>query len=181
MDGSIYLILIAASSTAGLLCRKQWFGWRGKIHEGIWHSQEVIWSVDTDFYTVIPDNVAAGRLAFDKTAHLYITIGGKASYSKLHELDTPYGKIHRVNDDGSVPKTILSGNLQRTDQRRPPDTPCGVSDTVPLKVWQLIPKAGLSGHLKWDREAATRSTGLLQEETMAGRCTQKDSTTTVNP
>ena len=77
---------------------------RGKINDGSWHSQEIIWSVDRDFYTVIPDNVAAGRLAFDDEGHLFITIGGKASYSQLHELDTPYGKIHRVNDDGSVPK-----------------------------------------------------------------------------
>ena len=77
---------------------------RGKISEGSWHSEEVVWSVDTDFYTVIPDNVAAGRLAFDQAGHLYISIGGKASYSQLHEFDTPYGKIHRVNDDGTVPK-----------------------------------------------------------------------------
>lgn len=93
---------------------------RGKIHDGIWHSQEVIWSVDTDFYTVIPDNVAAGRLAFDQTGHLYITIGGKASYSKLHELDTPYGKIHRVNDDGSVPED--NPFWQRPEDRSVPST-----------------------------------------------------------
>ena len=93
---------------------------RGKIHDGVWHSQEVIWSVDTDFYTVIPDNVAAGRLAFDQTGHLYITIGGKASYSKLHELDTPYGKIHRVNDDGSVPED--NPFWQRPEDRSVPST-----------------------------------------------------------
>lgn len=77
---------------------------RGRIADGVWHDSEVIWSVDTDFYTVVPDNVAAGRLAFDRAGHLYITVGGKATYDKLHELDTPYGKIHRVNDDGSIPE-----------------------------------------------------------------------------
>ena len=55
----------------------------------------------------------AGRLAFDDEGHLFITIGGKASYSQLHELDTPYGKIHRVNDDGSVPKDNPFGNPWR--------------------------------------------------------------------
>ena len=77
---------------------------RGKIDAGSWHSEEVIWSVSTDFYTVIPDNVVAGRLAFDQAGHLYITVGGKSTYSQLHVLDTPYGKIHRVNDDGSIPE-----------------------------------------------------------------------------
>ena len=77
---------------------------RGKIRSGTWHSEELIWSVPTDFYTVIPDNVAAGRLAFDKTGHLFITVGGKSTYSQLHVIDTPYGKIHRVKDDGAVPE-----------------------------------------------------------------------------
>ena len=47
--------------------------------------------------------MAAGRLAFDTDNYLYISIGGKNTYDKLHNLDTPFGKIHRVRDDGSVP------------------------------------------------------------------------------
>ena len=51
----------------------------------------------------MPDGVAGGRLAFDANADLYITVGGKATYDNLHVLDTPYGKIHRVHDDGRIP------------------------------------------------------------------------------
>lgn len=77
---------------------------RGRIKNGAWVDNEVIWSVPYDFYTVAPDNVACGRLAFDKENHLYITVGGKWTYDNLHKMDTPYGKIHRVKDDGSVPE-----------------------------------------------------------------------------
>jgi glucose/arabinose dehydrogenase len=77
---------------------------RGRIKDGQWMDQEVIWSVHKDHYTPVPDGVAAGRLAFDGRGHLYISIGGKNTYDKLHQLDTPFGKIHRVRDDGTVPE-----------------------------------------------------------------------------
>lgn len=77
---------------------------RGRIKEGEWIDQEVIWSVHTDYYTPVPDAVAAGRLAFDRHGFLYVTVGGKNTYDKLHDLNTPYGKIHRVHDDGRVPE-----------------------------------------------------------------------------
>ena len=77
---------------------------RGRIRDGAWVDQEIIWSVHEDHYTPVPDSVAAGRLAFDGRGHLYISIGGKNTYGKLHKLDTPFGKIHRVRDDGTVPK-----------------------------------------------------------------------------
>lgn len=77
---------------------------RGRIEDGKWVDQEVIWSVHTDHYTPVPDAVAAGRLAFDGSNNLYISIGGKNTYDKLHQMDTPFGKIHRVRDDGTVPE-----------------------------------------------------------------------------
>ena len=77
---------------------------RGRIVDDRWQDEETIWSVHRDYYTVVPDAVAGGRLAFDHDGHLYLSIGGKATYDNLHILDTPYGKIHRVRDDGSVPK-----------------------------------------------------------------------------
>ncbi|NKB98886.1 MAG: hypothetical protein GKR90_10395 [Pseudomonadales bacterium] len=77
---------------------------RGRISEGRWTDQEIIWSVHKDNYTVVPDGVAAGRLAFDKQGFIYITVGGKSTYDNLHVMDTPYGKIHRVRDDGQVPE-----------------------------------------------------------------------------
>lgn len=76
---------------------------RGRIKDEKWVDQEIIWSVHKDHYTPVPDAVAAGRLAFDGRGYLYISVGGKNTYGKLHQLDTPFGKIHRVRDDGSIP------------------------------------------------------------------------------
>ena len=77
---------------------------RGRVTDGQWVDEEVIWSVHRDQYTPVPDGVAAGRLAFDKAGHVYVSIGGKNTYDKLHDLDTPFGKVHRVRDDGQVPR-----------------------------------------------------------------------------
>ena len=77
---------------------------RGRIKEGQWVDQQVIWSVHRQHYTPVPDAVAAGRLAFDRQSYLYISIGGKNTYGKLHDLNTPFGKVHRVRDDGSIPE-----------------------------------------------------------------------------
>ncbi len=77
---------------------------RGRIEQGRWRDEQIIWSVHHDHYTPVPDGVAAGRLAFDRDGHIYISIGGKNTYDKLHDLDTPFGKIHRARDDGTVPE-----------------------------------------------------------------------------
>lgn len=77
---------------------------RGRIRDGEWTDQVIIWSVHKDHYTPVPDGVASGRMAFDGRGYLYISIGGKNTYGKLHDLNTPFGKIHRVHDDGRIPK-----------------------------------------------------------------------------
>ena len=77
---------------------------RGRLDENRWVDQEIVWSVHKDNYTVVPDGVAGGRLAFDAAGDLYITVGGKSTYDNLHVMDTPYGKIHRVHGDGRIPK-----------------------------------------------------------------------------
>ncbi len=76
---------------------------RGRIVENKWKDEETIWSVDKEHYTVVPDALAGGRLAFDKDNFLYVTVGGKSFYKNLHDMDTPYGKVHRVKDNGVVP------------------------------------------------------------------------------
>lgn len=76
---------------------------RGRIRDGRWVDQQIIWSVDDDLHTVVPDLVAAGRLTFDHTGHVYVSIGGKATYDWVQDLDKPTGKIHRTRDDGTLP------------------------------------------------------------------------------
>jgi glucose/arabinose dehydrogenase len=93
---------------------------RGRLDNGRWVDTEVIWSVDRDHYTVVPDGVAGGRLAFDHRGYLYVTVGGKSTYDNLHKLDTPYGKIHRVRDNGELPQD--NPFLEPAEPRTPSST-----------------------------------------------------------
>jgi glucose/arabinose dehydrogenase len=65
----------------------------------------VIWSVPSRFYTPVPDLGAGGRLAFDGEGFAFISVGikGLGNYVGIQDLATPYGKIHRVHDDGRMP------------------------------------------------------------------------------
>jgi len=77
---------------------------RGRIEGDRWVDQEVIWSVPHRFYTESPDIAAGGRIAFDPEGYLYFSVGIKGGYFEgIQDLGTPYGKIHRVHDDGSIP------------------------------------------------------------------------------
>ena len=77
---------------------------RGRIEEDRWIDQEIIWDVDEKYYTPYPDLGAGGRVAFDTEGHVYVSVGTKGGdYEGIQNLATPYGKIHRVRDDGAIP------------------------------------------------------------------------------
>jgi aldose sugar dehydrogenase len=78
---------------------------RGRIEDGRWVDQETIWSADRSTYTPMPDMGAGGRIAFDNAGHVFISVGikGGGEHVGIQDLSLPYGKIHRVNADGSIP------------------------------------------------------------------------------
>jgi glucose/arabinose dehydrogenase len=78
---------------------------RGRIADGAWVDQQTIWETSIENYTGMPDMSAGGRLAFDAAGHVFVTAGIKANseHTGVQDLSLPYGKIHRVNDDGSIP------------------------------------------------------------------------------
>lgn len=78
---------------------------RGRIRDGRWVDEQVIWSVPQEFYTSAPDTGAGGRLAFDPRGYVFVSVGikGKSIWDGIQDLSTPYGKIHRVRDDGRIP------------------------------------------------------------------------------
>lgn len=88
---------------------------RGRIVDGArvdhawvdhaWVDQETIWQTDVDHYTAMPDMSAGGRIAFDDDGHVFLTIGikGGSEIAGVQDLSLPYGKILRLNDDGSIP------------------------------------------------------------------------------
>ena len=78
---------------------------RGRIDNGQWVDEKTIWSAAIEDYTAMRDMSAGGRICFDGDGHVYIGVGmkGPANYVGIQDLAEPYGKIHRVHDDGSVP------------------------------------------------------------------------------
>jgi glucose/arabinose dehydrogenase len=77
---------------------------RGRIKNGEWVDQQPVWRTPIEQYTAVPDMAAGGRLAFDGNGHLFLSVGIKsAEYNGIQDLSLPYGKIHRVNDDGTIP------------------------------------------------------------------------------
>ncbi len=79
---------------------------RGRIKDGEWVDQQTIWHTDRENYTVMPDMAAGGRVAFDGRGHVFLSIGikGGSEFAGVQDLKLPYGKILRLNDDGSIPK-----------------------------------------------------------------------------
>ena len=78
---------------------------RGRISDGRWVDEEQLWRADDAAYTSMPDIAAGGRIAFDHEGHVFISIGmkGPDNYSGIQDLSLPYGKVHRMHDDGRVP------------------------------------------------------------------------------
>jgi glucose/arabinose dehydrogenase len=79
---------------------------RGRIKDGEWIDEEIIWQADIETYTDTSDLAAGGRIAFDDQGHVYISVGMKAAldFMGIQDLNLPYGKIHRVHDDGRIPR-----------------------------------------------------------------------------
>lgn len=78
---------------------------RGRIRDGTWVDEEVIWKADIEAYTSTTDLAAGGRIAFDPDGFVFISIGmkGPGAYTGIQNLATPYGKILRLHDDGRIP------------------------------------------------------------------------------
>lgn len=91
-----------------LLCKTMNRLIRGRIKDGQWTDQEIIWQAPQAYYTRAPDTGAGGRIAFDKRGHVYFSMGVKAADglqdTNAQDLASPYGKIHRMLDDGSLPE-----------------------------------------------------------------------------
>jgi len=76
---------------------------RGKIRDNAWVDQQVLFKGGPETYNT--QNFHYGsRFLFDKEGHLFYSIGDKGRVEDAQDLSKPAGKIHRVNDDGSVPK-----------------------------------------------------------------------------
>lgn len=79
---------------------------RGRIEGDQWVDQETIIEFDKASYQIGSDIGAGGRTAFDSEGHLFFSIGARSpnTMSGVQDLALPWGKIHRVNLDGSIPE-----------------------------------------------------------------------------
>ena len=77
---------------------------RGKINDrNEWVDQQFVFRASPELYTQNNSHFGS-RLIFDRQGHLFYTIGERGVPANAQDLSSPLGKIHRVNDDGSVPK-----------------------------------------------------------------------------
>jgi glucose/arabinose dehydrogenase len=76
---------------------------RGRVRDGKWVDQEVLYKAPPELYWV--DNTHFGsRFLFDKEGHLFYSIGDRGHMKDAQDLSRPNGKIHRIHDDGRIPK-----------------------------------------------------------------------------
>lgn len=80
---------------------------RGKLRfdgsKATWTNQQTIFEVDQKFYTGAGVHFG-NRIAFDRKGHVFFAIGERGGNMLAQQFDNPFGKIYRLNEDGSVPK-----------------------------------------------------------------------------
>jgi len=113
---------------------------RGKINKNNeWTDEQVLFRAKSDIYSSTNAHYGS-RFIFDKQNHLFYTLGEKNDPAKAQDLSTPLGKIHRVNDDGSVPKDnpfVGKGDAVPTIWSYGHRNPQGLAwDAVTGKLWE---------------------------------------------
>ena len=78
---------------------------RGRINDGKWVDEQVILAFDKSIYTTMTDMAAGGRIAFDREGFVYLSMGmkGESNFHGVQDMQAPWGKTHRMHDDGRVP------------------------------------------------------------------------------
>jgi aldose sugar dehydrogenase len=113
---------------------------RGKINKNNeWTDEQVLFRAKPEVYS--SSNAHYGsRFIFDKQNHLFYALGEKNDPMKAQDLTSPIGKIHRVNDDGSVPKDnpfVGKGDMVPTIWSYGHRNPQGLAwDPVTGKLWE---------------------------------------------
>jgi len=75
---------------------------RGKLRDNRWVDEQVLFKGPPDLYR--PENVHYGsRFLFDRQGKLLYSIGDRGQSAAAQDLGSPLGKVHRINDDGTVP------------------------------------------------------------------------------
>ncbi len=76
---------------------------RGHIRDNQWVDSHELFRAPSSLYTTTSDHYGS-RFLFDGKGHLFFSLGERHNMVNAQSLATPLGKIHRVNEDGSIPK-----------------------------------------------------------------------------
>jgi aldose sugar dehydrogenase len=76
---------------------------RGKLREGALVEQQMLFKVPQHLYRT-GDVHFGSRFVFDGKGHLFFTIGERGQQLDAQNVARPNGKVHRIHDDGSIPK-----------------------------------------------------------------------------
>ena len=77
---------------------------RGKVNaNNEWVEQQMLFNPPADSFRVAADHYGS-RFLFDGKGHFFWSMGERHDMQMSQNLASPLGKIHRLNDDGSVPK-----------------------------------------------------------------------------
>src|SRR5689334_1328150 len=77
---------------------------RGKVNaKNEWVNQQILFNPPADSYRVSADHYGS-RFLFDGKGHFFWSMGERHDMQMSQNLASPLGKIHRMNDDGSIPK-----------------------------------------------------------------------------
>jgi glucose/arabinose dehydrogenase len=75
---------------------------RGRIRDNRWVDEEVLFQAPPELYDAKSMHYGS-RLLFDGDGKLLYSIGDRGEKARAQDLSSPLGKVHRVNDDGTVP------------------------------------------------------------------------------
>ena len=76
---------------------------RGKLNaKNEWTNTETVYRAPASLYTGSAIHYGS-RFLFDGKGHIFYTLGERGEMTNAQKLDNPLGKVHRINDDGSVP------------------------------------------------------------------------------
>ena len=76
---------------------------RGKVNaQNQWVDQQTLFKAPDELYTHPADHYGS-RFLFDGKGHVFYSLGERHEFQMAQNLAAPTGKIHRINDDGTVP------------------------------------------------------------------------------
>jgi glucose/arabinose dehydrogenase len=75
---------------------------RGRLRDHRWTDEQPIYAPPPELFGE-PNHHYGSRFLFDRAGKLLYSIGDRGLPALAQDLASPLGKVHRVNDDGSVP------------------------------------------------------------------------------